>query len=108
MSESTPDISRVISVIMENPKLIEEISALAKASGESDNAEAPTDSGAESPAMQKEDTEASAEPTYTSRSSEKNRTRLLSAFKPYLSSERAKAVDSMITIADILDAMKAR
>lgn len=108
MSESTPDISKVISVIMENPKLIEEISALAKVSGETDKTETPSNRDGEGTALQKEAAESSAEPTYPSRSGDKNRTRLLSAFKPYLSSERAKAVDSMITIADILSAMKAR
>ena len=38
----------------------------------------------------------------------KRRSELLSALKPFLSNERAKAIDSMITIADILEVMKAR
>ena len=85
MSEgSTPDLSRIINIIMENPRLIEEIAALAK-SGEQ-----------------------SSEPVAEKAAVAGRRGELLGALKPYLSTERAKAIDSMMTIAGILDAMKAR
>ena len=35
-----------------------------------------------------------------------NRGRLLGSLKPYLSEKRASAIDTMISVADILDAMK--
>ena len=39
----TPDLSRIINLIMENPKLIEEISALAKSDGEESEKLEPTE-----------------------------------------------------------------
>ena len=90
--KGTPDLSRIISVIMENPSLIEEISALASKSSE------PTQEATveEAPAM----TEPRAVDIHS------RRDQLLSAMKPYLSSERQKAIDSMITFAEILDAVR--
>ena len=111
MSEGAPDISRIINLIMENPKLIEEITALAKKDA-AENADA--DSKSDLPTNEEiedknsKSIKGSAEPTYPGVSGNKNRARLLSAFKPYLSGQRAKAVDSIITIADILDVMKSR
>lgn len=103
MSEgSSPDLSRIINIIMENPRLIEEISALAKASDEGGSA-----SVSEPPRE-----EVRAEPVAAQKSEPRvgtgRRGELLGALKPYLSPERAKAIDSMMTIAGILDAMKAR
>lgn len=103
------DIGRVISLIMENPQLIEQISSLAKQSGSS--SEAPTESKSEADEVTpiEESARAVAAPTYPSgRSSRGNRAQLLGALKPYVSEERAKAIDSMISIADILELMKAR
>ena len=90
--KGTPDLSRIISVIMENPALIEEISALAsKKEDRSEKADA-------------------AEPTASAENHSVNlhsrREQLLSALKPYLSSERQKAIDSMMTFAEILDAVR--
>ena len=51
----------------------------------------------------------SAQPTYAHTEQKRsNRSQLLCAFKPYVSGERAKAIDSMLAIADILDMMRAR
>ena len=101
------DLSRVVNLIMENPRLIEEISALAKSdkSGEMKAAgdeplEVPTDSTSE--ALKPVNTYADERPRKS------RRTELLGAMKPYLSKERAKAIDSMLTIVDILDMMKER
>lgn len=94
------DISRVVSLIMENPKLIEEIKGLVE-----------KDSGVESPAS----TQASEPmpiqadaPIEINRDmrQRKRRQDLLSALKPYISDERRKAVESFVTIADILDMMR--
>ena len=98
----TPDLSRIVSLIMENPGLIEEISALAK---KSEDEEAPPEENVQA-------TEKTvAEPTYTqrdSRGSRERRSQLLSALKPYLSSERQKAIDSMMTFADVFDTMRGK
>ena len=106
--QSNLDLSKVIGLIMENPQLIEQISNLARQNTgpESDRSKTPTivDREAEEPANIEPTT-----PTYTPiNSSRGNRAQLLCALKPYVSQERAKAIDSMISIADILDLMKAR
>lgn len=102
------DLSKVIGLIMENPALIEQISSLARQSSTEQKIEEPP-KATEEVAVLKEDTEPKAEPTYSPIISQRNnRAQLLGALKPYVSKERAKAIDSMISIADILDMMKAR
>ena len=101
------DVSKVISVIMENPKLIEEISALVnskEASGGTVEESIP-----EKPPELKEEAPPESLPTYAPVGyGRSNRAQLLGALKPYVSKERAKAIDSMLSIADILDMMRAR
>lgn len=92
----TPDLSRIVNLIMENPELIKQISALANTSAtdsENDVAEAQD----ERPSVN----EAVAEPHPRS-----SRQELLSAMKPYLSDSRRSAIDSMITISEVLYMMK--
>ena len=100
------DISTVISVIMENPKLIEEISALVSTK------EAQNEPNENISAKPAEETVAPVEeslPTYAAPAYNRgSRAQLLGALKPYVSKERAKAIDSMLSIADILDMMRAR
>ena len=98
------DIGRVVGLIMENPQLIEQISALAK-----------SDEGKNEPATPEVSAQKSEPVTneikgipYTSSSHKNDRAKLLGALKPYISKERAKAIDSMLTIADILDMMRTR
>ncbi len=109
MSESgMPDISKVIGLILENPQLIEQISGLIK--NEESSTEAATSDtpeitdGVSEPAP----TEAiPASVTYTTAERRHgNRGKLLGSLKPYLSEKRAGAIDTMISIADILDAMR--
>ncbi len=94
------DISRVISLIMENPKLIEEIKGLVEKDGEG--------GGAENAAAVEEQMKIDAPTPVISRAVEPKRRRqeLLSALKPYISDERKKAVESFVTIAEILDMMR--
>lgn len=95
------DIGKIVSLIMENPQLIEQISALAKGSATEPSESQPV---AEAPEVQSVSAD-----TYEPRRDGRNeRARLLGALKPYVSSERAKAIDSMISIADILDVMRSR
>ena len=101
------DLSKIVGLIMENPKLIAEISNLAKSGSE-------TTSELQKPfEMEKKEPQASESTapavTYTDTKPRKSRrSELLCAMKPYLSSERAKALDSVLTIAEILDLMKER
>ena len=104
------DIGKVVSLIMQNPDLIEQISSLAK--------NMPKESPEEIPQKEEDHTEVKEEEknveavahTYVPHppTGKQNRAQLLCALKPYVSKERAKAIDSMISIADILDMMKGR
>ncbi len=101
MSEaSTPDLGRIINLIMENPKLIEEISNLAK--GESQPKEAPKEASPTVAPQERAEVAASAVPAR----SQRGRSELLTLLKPYLSERRASAIDSMVSIADVLKIMK--
>lgn len=101
------DVGKVIGLIMENPQLIEQISNLARQSS-------PPEGDAEvlqevEQAKPEEAVSTQAVPTYRqSIGSRGNRAQLLCALKPYVSEERARALDSMISIVDIIDMMKER
>ena len=103
MSEGTPDISKVISVIMQNPALIEEISSLLGKASE----EAPPPEPKSEVVKEVEEAAPTASiPEIQGGTRGADRKRLLGALKPYVSKERAKAIDSMISIAEILDAVR--
>ena len=106
--EGTPDLGRIVGLIMENPKLIEEISRLAH--GEASDGEKPPDSAASEKVEGVNEAEAKPEAIQTVSAPEpkRRRTELLCALKPYVSKERAQAIDSMITVVEILDTMKRR
>ena len=93
----TPDLSKIVNLIMENPSLIEEISALAKSSGA-------VDSGESAPVV--DNTESISEPASAAPKRSLRRHELINAMKPYLSEKRGKTVDSVIAIADILELMR--
>ena len=103
------DIGRVVGLILENPQLIEQISSLARQ--KNDAPSQPKEEPVDQPQIQ-ESEHVSAAPssaTYAKQSYTRgNRAQLLGALKPYVSEERAKAIDSMISIADILEMMRAR
>ncbi len=101
------DIGRIVGLIMENPALIEQISNLARSTEKTDEVIKDPEQTA---AVEEANTPVAApEPaTYNQHSDSYNRQRLLGALKPYVSEERAKAIDSMISIAEILDMMRAR
>ena len=101
------DIGKVVGLIMENPQLIEHISNLARQKSEPPAPE--VTEAKEEAEMREETAEVTAQPTYQSPAPHRgNRAQLLGALKPYVSSERAKAIDSMISIADILEMMRSR
>lgn len=98
---ATPDLSKIVGLIMENPRLIDEISSLVK---KSEN---------ENPEPIKEDVAQPDAHTVNSSSDglkerAARRTHLLGALKPYVSKERARAIDTMISISEMLDVMKVR
>lgn len=104
--EGTPDISKVVGIIMENPELIERISAMMK-DGDTPNEEkneVEQTGRIETPA---EEASTKALPT-SAEAKRHNRTRLLGAMKPYLNESRVKAIDTMIGIVDALDMMRGR
>ncbi len=101
----TPDLNRVISLIMQNPKLVEEISEMARGDAatpsETEVVEAPTEAS-----VPREDAELAAAPVIPVAGGGRRRdqrVKLLGAMKAYLSPERAKAVDTMMNILDILE-----
>ena len=99
-----PDLSRIVGLIMENPRLIEEISSLMKKDGDAE--EKPITHEAELPEITGNAAEDS--PSGDTAERAQRRSRLLGALKPYLSKERARAIDSMISISEMIDLMKAR
>ena len=96
----TPDLSRIVNLIMENPSLIAEISALAK--GNAENSENTDD--APKPQIEA----AASVPIFDAPILSKNekRHKLLSAMKPYLKDERSRAIDSILSVAEILDMVR--
>lgn len=102
------DISKIVSLIMENPKLIDEIKGLAaKEEGASETAEeVVSDTVGET--VKESEAEATLGRVLQNSPERTKRKALLKALKPYVSENRGKAIDSMMSVADILDMMKAR
>ena len=102
--QNTPDLSGIINLIMQNPSLIAEISALAKQKTESEEETAQTENAIEKEeqsAKEKQSEEkavATAAPLMRT-----HRHELLNAMKPYLSEGRRSAIDSMASILDVID-----
>ena len=94
----TPDISQVISLLMQNPAIIESIGSMLKNKTEA----TPTESEI------LEEVPTSLPPRAEPAKSHSNRSALLGVMKPYLRSSRANAIDSMISILDILDKMRGK
>ena len=102
MSEM-PDLSKIVNLIMENPSLIAEISALAKKNDESLQQTVSVTEKEE-----KEDTASVSASTLPTVTRSEKRQRLLSAMKPYLKDERSRAIDSMLSIVEILDMIRSK
>ena len=100
------DLSRIIGLIMENPRLVEEIRNLAKDKGGS---EENCESEAEQTSAEDSVPVVSGS-TYplNENDSRVRRKDLLMALKPYVSEERGRAIESMMSIADIIDIMRSK
>ncbi len=96
------DISKVINIIMENPKLLDEIKSLAAGESEKESIETVPIEQAQSI-----DNEIPASAQIPQKAKSK-RTELLDALKPYISDERKKAIESFVTIAEILEVMRSK
>ena len=105
---NTPDISKIIQLIMENPGLIEEISNLAKADSESTVPEAKPETISTPPKPEASSVPTAPASTDVSVSNKARRAQLLGALKSYVSEERGRAIDSMLSVAEILEVMKTR
>ena len=112
---TTPDLSKIVEVIMQNPELITTISSLITSSSDStevhadDNAEATREAPSSEAVASPINAQAKASATPTEPHSARSpRRELLGALKPYLSENRRAAIDSMITISDVLSMMKGR
>lgn len=112
MEGNAPDLSKIVSLIMENPQLINQIKSLtAQSDGNTPSEDtvitptSPDEEAYEEPVLDPApNAKANSEPSQ----SNINRQRLLGAFKPYLTKERSKAIDTMLSIIEVLDLMKAR
>ena len=114
------DLSKIVGLIMENPKLIEEIKAIANTSKTEDSifdSEQPAKTEETEEILTTTEAVMEAEPTIEpikpteeavpqKRGHRARRGELLRALKPYVSSERSKAIESMISITEILDMMR--
>ena len=109
-----PDLSKIVSLIMENPSIIEEIRALTK------GGENKTPSEAEQTQTEKDEYVPIEEPIEAEETqgapvlqNEENdrrikRRELLMALKPYISRERSQVIDTMLSVLEIVDLMKTR
>lgn len=96
-----PELSRIVSLIMQNPELIKQIEALAKSDGGEDSAQA-------QPLPEKSTEEAapvSAAAFSPSGGVERRqrRTQLLSALRPFVSERRGKTLDTLMGALDLFD-----
>ena len=99
-----PDLSKIVNLIMENPNLIAEIKNLGASEKSSEEASASTE------VKEKNEESVSAEgPQPDTQSTAQTRRReLLNALKPYVSETRSKAIETMMSVSDILDMMRTK
>lgn len=102
--DGTPDISRVINLIMENPELIAGIkSMLASDTGEaSESVSEQEGEDTSTVSALPEETQLQKEPD----GGRGRRNALLKALKPYVSGGRAKAIDTMMSLADVMEIIR--
>ena len=112
MSENN-DISKIIGIIMENPDIIERIKSLANNKNEAADAPTAIYEAKEIPEYTEpiiksevSSPEAVKQAASAKRDGKGKRSALLLALKPYLSTERSRAVETMLSVMDILDIVK--
>ena len=95
--KNTSDLTSLVTKILAHPELVEEITSLL---GENESASDATERESEPKEPIKEET-VSATPKSIDKA--ENRKRLLSALRPFLSERRARALDSVETVATLFD-----
>ncbi len=103
------DMAKIVNMILENPQLVEEIRRLASKedSEKKEVSETPVDlaeNNGDTAPGELSQKNAFQENTYAHKKSRRNE--LLRALTPYVSEQRGKAIESMITIADIILAVR--
>ena len=112
--DGAPDLSKIVGLIMENPDIINRIKELSQKEGSPEADVSCTDTTvqhtkSEQIEAQREKIDMPAsETTYKKAAGKKKRTELLCAMKPYVSKERSRAIDTMLSILDVIDIMKER
>ncbi|MBQ7363472.1 MAG: hypothetical protein IJW48_03360 [Clostridia bacterium] len=103
----TPDLSKIVSLIMENPSLVAQIQELA--AGKTKESAA-TDRPDTEPVPASEEAVSIPMPsdTHSPLTQREKRARLLSGLKPYLSDERRRTIDTMLTFADMLETVRGK
>lgn len=104
------DLNSVINLIMQNPELLSEIKRLAEENAKDTDSSDSTEAEVKEVATAKEESAAAmpaTEPQRTSHSGVR-RSELLHALSPYMSPGRQKAIETFMTIADILDMMRTK
>lgn len=107
------DISKILGIIMENPEIIEKIKEMAQGGEKGEeNSSLPEEIKSAEPdqvptaaPIANGTAEAAAIPKGRDK---KRRHDLLCAIKPYVSAERGRAIDTMLSVVEVLEIMKTR
>lgn len=103
----TPELSKIVEIIMQNPELISTISALVSKSSDTDaKTESEIETKEVSAVPEARENPPAIESSADIADSRSHRRELLGALKPYLSENRRAAIDSMISISDVLSMMR--
>ena len=90
------DLSKIVGLIMDNPELVMKIKELANKDEKDDKTDVSTE---ETPLMSTSIPTSSESDLLPKKT---RRTALLHALKPYLSEKRGRAIESMITVLDVI------
>ena len=110
--DGSADLSKILGIIMENPEIIEKIKQMASGNEKTEATSATEEAIADQPPKTEPATaspsEASEASAATRGRDKKRRHDLLCAIKPYVSAERSRAIDTMLSVVEVLEIMKAR
>ena len=90
------ELNKIVSMIMENPELIAKIKAMGETKTENTVEEVAAESAGEPPKIEA--------PTFAPRRSKRNE--ILRSLESFLSEDRKKSLETMMTIADVLDSVR--
>lgn len=102
------DLGKIVNLIMQNPELIEQIKKLGEKSESTENEMETKAQNTEIEPTGAEEEVSTVSAAGVKSVARSRRRELLCALKPYVSEERSRAIDSMMSIADILDVMRSK